>query len=131
MQATSHVETCLIHHLCWAAVAVVWLVAIGDPLTLVSPWESSPQVPSIAAGSEALFERRVPSKAGDSFGSAVQATLFHGEAKRAAGTEVTSVEPQDGRRLNIEETLEFINQMERVPLSASDRQDLTEILDQW
>ena len=131
LHASSHVEICLIHHLSWAAVAVAWLMAIGNPLTPVPDRESSPQNPVMATGTGELSEQRVHSTAEDCTRSAVQATSFHGGRKMAVKTEYNALGSHGGRRLNIAETLEFINQMERVPLSTAEKRDLAEILNPW
>ena len=131
LHASSHVETCLIHHLSWAAVAVAWLMAIGDPLTPVPDRESSPQNPLVATGTVELSEQRVPNTAEDCPRSPEQTTSFLGGGKMAAKTEVNALGSHGGRCLNMEETLEFISQMERVPLSNAEKRDLAEILNPW
>ena len=129
VHASSHAEACLIHHLSWAAVAVAWVMAVGDPLTKPPDGGFSPQDPFMATGGDVLSEQRVPNAVGDFFGSAVLATSFHRGTTMAAKTEGNALESHCGCRLTLEETLETIEQMEQVPLSASEKQDLAEILD--
>jgi len=118
----------MIHHLSWAVVAVAWVMAVGDPLTMIPSRESSPQDPFMGTRGEELSEQRISNAIGDSPWSAVRATSFHSGPGQAGKTEVNALDPPDGRRLNIEETFEFIERMERVPLSAAERQDLGKVL---
>jgi len=121
----------MIHHLCWAVVAVAWLMAIGGPLALVPNRESSPQNPAIVTAFDELSEQRLPNTAEDFTRPAVQATSFRGDPGKAGTTAVNSVDAHDGRSLNVEETHQFVNPMQRVPQGARGKQDWTDILRFW
>ena len=130
MHVPSHVDTCLIHHLCWAAVAVAWLMTVRDPLILVPEQESNHLNHVMTANSDSKSEQEESNMIDEFTKSVIPVRSYHGCLEHATRTQVNTFNSSE-HRLSIEETLEFINQMERVPLSAADKQDLTEILNLW
>jgi len=131
LHVSSHVETCLIHHLCWAVVAGTWLMSSADPLTVVPNRILNPLDFLMVAGSNERSPERVPRRVEDLTQPAVQTRLPNGVGKIGSRTEILAVDSNDARRVNIDEAIEFINQMDRNPLSATEKIDLAEILNLW
>ena len=106
LHVSSHVETCLIR--------------ILNPLDFL-----------MVAGSNERSPERVPRRVEDLTQPAVQTRLPNGVGKIGSRTEILAVDSNDARRVNIDEAIEFINQMDRNPLSATEKIDLAEILNLW
>ncbi len=112
-------------------VAGTWLMSSANPLTVAPNQVFSPLDFLMPTGSDEQSPERAPKRVEDLTQQAVQTRLPDGGGTMSSRMEMDTVDSADGRRVNIGEAIEFINQMERNPLSTADKIDLADILNLW